>query len=214
MTTVTNNTQLIRISTGEYPLYLSQVRRTHPSVGIAQTPTEADMGELGYAVVHTVERPIADVVEQGEPIELEGRYEQSWTVREFNEQEIAQRLQQRKDERVAQLMQERDAKLTVGAEHIFNDESVQHIQLRDGDRANLAGLRNKAEELIKDGIEDPVMFFITYENNLVYMTPSEMRELTNVAFEGYTTIMGQTYLIKEQIRAATTLEELDEIAFE
>lgn len=213
MTTINNSTQFIHIESKEYPIYLNQIRRRHPEVSIATNPSEESLLSLGYAVVHDSERPTGDVVEQSDPVEVNGRYEKGWTVREFNSQELSARFNAARETRKNELKAYRERVLYKGHPFDFNGV-IGHVQLRDGDRANITGLRVKAESLVRAGVTDPVMFFRTYENEVHYITPEQMIALSDFAFDAYNFSLQHFWDLETDLVLAETIEELPEVPVE
>lgn len=210
MTTINNSTQFIHIESKEYPIYLNQIRRRHPEVSIATNPREESLAALGYAVVHDSPRPTGDVVEQGDPVEVNGRYEKGWTVREFTQAEAANRLEQARTAHLEAISQYEASYLERGFPYEFG-ENTYHIQLRDGDIGRITGFRVKADELIALGITDPVMEFRVYENVVVKLTPAEASAMADAAFTGYTAFLRSIWDLKDLTRLAEREEEFPEI---
>lgn len=211
MEKLNRSTAFIELATLTYPVYLSAIRTKNKTVSIAENPSADQMLLLGYAVVARVDRPDGDVVTEGVPVETETGWIQTWEVRAFNEQEIAQQLNQAKQNAFNKLNTSMDNTLAIGFEYIFADADVLHIQLRDGDRANLAGLRLTANELIELGELDPILEIMSYENIGKNVTPAEMVELTRSAFVNFTGTMKQKWVLKTQVKAATTVAEIPSI---
>jgi len=209
MANINNSTLLIRLSDNKYPYSLYQVRNEVKFLMPAE-PTEELVSELGFAVVDPIEKPVGDVVTEGAPSfdAQTNRYTQVWEVRSFTPEEIATRLDQAKATRTNILNNNLTKTLEQGFEYIFADADVLHVQLRDGDRANLAGLRLTANKLITAGEVNPVMEIMTYEDVSKTITPQEMVDLTDAAFDNYTGIMKSKWMYRAQIQAATTTEEI------
>lgn len=95
-----------RIEDGEvvnYPLSLSQILAANPDVSLSAQPSAADLESLGYAVVTEGERPDGDVATEGQPEQRDGQWYQTWVVREFTAEELAEREQQQRDELAQQI---------------------------------------------------------------------------------------------------------------
>jgi len=207
---VTAASLLMNIETGEYPLTLQQARQHCQDASFAAEPEEEALAELGFAVVYPTERPtpaVDQIVEQLAPVLSGGRYEQRWQLRYYTNEELTQVLAQRKLELLADVERLRTQTLLVGGQYTFPDGPTQHIQLRDGDRANLSGLANKAERLIAKGSTETMMFR-TYENESRILTPAQMVDMTDASFDLYMLIMSQAWTLQGLINAATTLQDL------
>lgn len=208
---ITEYTQLININTQAYPVTLSQVKRDMPNRSFPLEPTDAQLLELGYAMVNLLAKPEGDVVSEAVPVLTDGIYTQAWDVRSYNEAETAQQLVDKKRTLIYTLENLRDAKLAQGAPFVFPDGATNNIQLRDGDRANLTGLRIQADHLNTSGVTDPVFKFRTYENKIYQLTPQQLIDVTNSALSAYVAVMDGVWILKDQIKAAGTAEELPEL---
>lgn len=199
---------LINMETGAYPVYLTQVRKDHENKSFAENPTEEVVAELGYAYVWPKERPQADVVTEGAPTLINGKWTQQWLVRDFTEAEFLAHFQDRKQAVQDRVRALQAATLERGCLYTFPDNSQGRIQLRDGDRANLAGLRLRAEATKRrEGTE--TFGFRTYENvTKLGLSPDEIIVLSDIAFEKYMTILGICWHLKDQADVATTDAQL------
>jgi len=206
---VTSNTRLMNVNTGEYPLSLFQVRQAIPGASFAQEPDEEELAEKGFAVVHPTPRPEvgADVTDEGQPDLQDGKYVQTWLPRWFTPEEKATSLGAKKLELLNKLEELRGTTLYKGAPYPFPDGVTQHIQLRDGDRANLTGLGQKSERLLATNSNTP-MFFRTYENELRVLTPQQMYDMTDASMDLYMLILSQIWTLEGQIKAAASEAEL------
>lgn len=207
MSTINGSTQLIKIETGEYPVYLSKVRRDNPNVSLPIEPSEELMLNLGYAVVTQVTRPEGDVVVEGTPQLIEGVYTQSWNVRSFTEEELVQQLDQKKQQLNRSVMQMRDKELEEGFEHITDSGAVFGVQTRLEDRLNMLYLNMNAERLVAAG-DSTLQEFRSTENITHLLTPNEMVAMTTEALGFYKRILGASWVLKDLIDAAKTVAEL------
>jgi len=208
MSKVTSSTLLIKVDDQQYPVNLYQVRQSHKDKSMAREPSVEQIEALGYAVVERVERPTGDVVTEGAPELVEGSYKQTWVVRSFNTEELTSQFNSKKQTALSEIDRIRNKDLAKGFLHTFPDTTQFHIQLRDGDRTNLSGLRIKADSLAAQGVTDPVMSIMTYENVSKALTPAQMVEATDAAFTGYMAIMEAAWVLKAQANAAITEAEL------
>lgn len=91
---IINTSDLARVS-------LRQIRQAHPNVSLPRNPTDEHLNPLGYAVLHPTERPEGDVVTEGTPSQGEdGKWYQTWEVREYTPEEAAEALEQAKARKV------------------------------------------------------------------------------------------------------------------
>jgi len=208
MTTITDYTKLIRISDRTYPVYMPAVRKENPLKSFAINPTVLQISKVGYAVVEPVDRPTGDVVTEGDPELDNGVYKQTWVVRSFNADELAANLSTAKTTLQNQLNTYCDNLLELGVSYDFGGtDGTQHVQVRDGDRANLASLRIKAQNRIAAS-DETVALFRTYENKIISMTPEQIVTMTDAAFDGYYAILAGVWALKDQATNATDLAGL------
>lgn len=207
MAVVNNSTLLIRVETGEYPIYLSMVRQNHPNLSLPQEPDESIINELGYAVVTPVDRPAGDVVTEGTPSLANGIYTQVWDVRNYNTDEVAVQLAQLKSERLAQINALREQQMAVGLEHLFPDATIGHVQLRQEDQINLHSLRIEAQAQLASGDTSP-LFFRTYENETKQVSAQELLDLLNEALNYGKALYVASWNLKDQVTAATTIADV------
>lgn len=207
MNYINGSTQLIKIETGEYPVYISKVRRDNANVSLPIEPSEELLLSLGYAVVNPVARPEGDVVLEGTPQLVDGKYVQVWDVRSFSEEEIAQQLEKKKHDLNRNVMEMRDKELDQGFEHITASGEVFGVQTRLEDRVNMLYLNMNAEKMVATG-DETLQEFRSTENITYMLTPSEMVAMTNEALGFYKRILGASWVLKDLISAAKTIAEL------
>ncbi len=205
---INSSTKLINIETNAYPVYLSQVR-AESGISFGAEPEEEQILLLGYAVVLQVEKPAGDVVTEGPPEEVAGEYIQNWIVRPFNADELAANLETAKAKAKRDLTDLFTRTLDKGAPYTWPDDTREHIQLRDGDRANLTGIGARADRKISQGVEsDPVLGFRTYENNWKPLTPTQARAMTDYSYEAYVMLLQQQWALEAQILAAEVIGDI------
>ena len=201
-TTVNSSTKLINIETNAYPVYLAQVR-AETGISFGAEPDEDQVLAMGYAVVIQVDKPTGMVATEGPPEEIDGQYIQNWITRPYNEDELAAMLAAAQDVRYKTLEDLFIRTLEKGALYTWPDGAEEHIQLRDGDRANLTAIGARSDRKITLGItEDEYLGFITYENNWKPLTPEQGRAMTDYAYEAYLTFLMRRRALKDQIDAA------------
>lgn len=207
MSLINNSTLLINVVTGEYPAYLGKVRRDNPNVSLPQEPSEELLSSLGYAVVAKVDRPQGDVVTEGTPVEVDGKYVQVFEVRDFNAEELAQQLESKKQELHAKVNNMRNAELNAGFEHISATGAVFTVQTRLEDRLNLMYLNMVAQQMIAAGDETPQVFR-SAENVTQMLTPSELLAMSVEALNHYRNVLGASWTLKDQIDATQSADQL------
>jgi hypothetical protein len=206
---ITFSTRLIHAESGTYPLTFNGIKARHPQTSFPSEPTAEMLESLGYFVVKPTASPSGDVVTELAPVKnAEGQYEEVYEVRAFNEAELQSRLETRKNEVLTELNTMRARQLEIGAPIDFGgDFGVQHIQLRDGDRANIIGLRIEAQLNVDAGVEE-MMGIRTYENVLVPLTPAQVLQVSMTVLASYKVIMGTTWYYQDMIKDALTLADI------
>ena len=205
---ITESTLLIRLNTLAYPIYMNQVRTENSGLSFPLEPTDAQLLELGYAVVSLGVPPVADVVVEGVPVLSAGIFSQTWTSRAFSVAELSTALDRKKLELIRELEALRDSTMAVGVPYTFANLVVEHIQLRDGDRPNLTALRVLADNAKSLGAVDPMFSLRTYENTMWVLTPQQVIDLTAGVFPSYMGLLNSFWAIKDSILTATTLAGL------
>lgn len=81
----------INIETKEQVILNQIIQATGTS--LSSNPTDETLAALGYARIINTPRPDGDVVTQGDPEERDGVWYQTWSVREFTEEEIEDQRQ-------------------------------------------------------------------------------------------------------------------------
>lgn len=211
MTTVTQATRLIKIGAegqaNTYPVYLSQVRTDFPDTSF---PDECDsdyLATIGYFPVADVAQPAGDVVTEGDPVFANGVWSQAWTVRSFTADEIAATLATTKTTMMNDINAKLDAALQQGFSFAFTDVSG-HVQLRDGDRANISSARIRADALVAQNTTDPVMPFRDWENVTHMCTPAQIVTLSDAAYEAYLGFLGAGWTLKDAVTKAADIASL------
>lgn len=87
---------------------------------------------------------------------------------------------------------------------------VQHVQMRDGDRANMLGLRIQAEMLIANGLPN-MMGIRTSENVWVPLSPEDTLDLSWKILSGYVGTMQLAWDFEDMVRSALTLSDLPDL---
>lgn len=206
MKIITNSDRLIKTDDLTYPVYLHQVRKEVKHISLPEKPTDDQLLMLGYELVEPTERPTGDVITEGVPEQDQGVWKQTWSVRGYNEVEIANQLEREKTKLLNDVNEYQNALFKYGIEYAFNEGNY-HIQVRDGDRANLAGMRLLANAQIDGGTTEAAIFR-TRENVFVSMTPQEVVDMTNFALVGFYGVLGNIWNLKDQISEAVDLTEL------
>ena len=120
---------------------------------------------------------------------------------------VTETLEQIKERLMIQIEKLESESINKGASYDFGAPyGVLHIQLRDGDRANLIGIRMKCLEN-----ENYRTTFRTYENVSVAIDATSGYVISEHALNSYATIKDLAWFLKDAVNVATTLEELPDI---
>lgn len=214
MTTANASTRLIKVGAegqaNTYPYFMSQVRTDNPNISF---PDEVDveyLNNLGYFVVQEVAQPTGDVVTEGDPVFSGGVWSQSWTARDYNADELAAQLTATKSTMMDDIATKLTAALEKGFSFAFSDVAG-HVQLRDGDRGNIASARIRADALVTQGVTDAVMPFRDWENVTHMCTPAQIVSLSDAAYEAYLGFLGAGWALKDAVTNAATAAALPTI---
>lgn len=117
---------------------------------------------------------------------------------------VVESLEQVKERLMVQIEKLESETINKGVPYDFGAPyGVLHVQLRDGDRTNLIGIRMKCLEN-----ENYRTTFRTYENINVPLDATSGYDITEHGLNGYITIKEAAWSLKDAVTAATTLEEL------
>tara|TARA_Y100000296_G_scaffold78839_2_gene102078 strand:- start:615 stop:1202 length:588 start_codon:yes stop_codon:yes gene_type:complete len=86
---------------------VQSIRRANPNVSIPSSPDDATLAMLGYARIQPTTQPEGDVVTEGQPEQRDGAWYQTWEVREFTVEELAEREQQQREQLAQQIADRR-----------------------------------------------------------------------------------------------------------
>ena len=217
MTTVTQVTRLIKVGAegqaNTYPVYLAQVRTDNPNTSF---PDECDsdyLATIGYFPVADVAQPLGDVVTEGDPTFANGVWSQAWVVRSFTADELATNLAAAKSAAMDDINNKLTSALEKGFSFAFTDVAG-HVQLRDGDRGNIASARIRADALVAQGTTDPVMPFRDWENVTHMCTPAQIVTLSDDAYEAYLGFLGAGWALKDAVTKAADLASMPAVPAE
>lgn len=203
MSSFDDQTKLIHVETGEYPVTVAQLRRRHKEWFMGPEVPEYVIITCGYAVVAATEAPVGDVVTEGQPSgNVTDGYFQTWDVRAFTAEELAGQLETARDKALRMIFSVSGAAREFGAPYTIGS-GVQHVQLREKDISNLTGLATKAGR-------DPARtyYFRSRENIVNPMTSAEVTALTDFAFDEFEILLEKTWGLEEQTKTALTIAEV------
>lgn len=207
---ITNDTVFIYTVSGEYPLTFDKVKKLFLSESATkENVTLEELKNVGIQIVYPVVKPKGDVVHEMYPVlRLDGTYTQSFSARAFTSEEIAQTFSLKKQELLTQVSVLKEKSLEAGAPIDFGGNyGIQHVQMRSGDRANILGLRVKAEKLIAENSNE-MMAIRTFENNVVPVTADQMLQISWKILGAYEEVMGTAWHYEDLIKASETIGDL------
>ncbi|BDD79456.1 hypothetical protein [Burkholderia phage FLC8] len=217
MTTINASTRLIKIGAegqaNTYPVYMGQVRQDNPNISFPDETEEEYLNGLGYFIVQEVAQPTGDVVTEGDPVFANGVWSQVWNVRSFTADEVASQLDVTKTAMMTDITNKLTAALEKGFSFAFSDVAG-HVQLRDGDRGNIASARIRADKLVTQGVTDAVMPFRDWENVTHMCTPAQIVDLSDAAYEAYLGFLGAGWTLKDAVTKAATAADLPAVPAE
>lgn len=177
----------IERDTKKYPIYESQIRQLHPNVSFPREMSQSAVEGFGFDIVNPTERPSGDVVTEGEPVQLQdGSWEQTWMVREYNEEELAARANITREDMIKN-----------GVPYTFpGSDTPDAIQIHDRDMTILNTLRIFA----KDNIDNPeyVQIFRSLNNNNYHLTAQDVLDMTEHVFTTVQSIYQQSWELKDK----------------
>lgn len=203
---VNDSMKFIEPTTMSWGIRLKDIKSRFQNIIWGSEITESMVAVLGYFVVEPTVPPKADVVTEVTPILEDGVWKQQWEGREYTPEELQQQLEDRKTILNQKIEFLRNETLSIGVPFNFGTEEspdIEHIQVRDGDRANQVGMATQLARL-----PDSVQVFRTYQDNLKTLTPDTVASVTDAAYTGYFKIMSLFWNFKDTVKSATTMEQL------
>lgn len=180
------------------------LRQQFPNTSFPSQPDSETLSMFERVLIQPTEPPEGDVVTQGQPEEIEGVWYQTWISRDFTPEELDEQLDQRKQGRLSELDALRDAAFAAGMPYQFSDgDDV--VQTRQQDQINLMGLAAKAQRQLVEG-DDTLLPFRALSNQTRMLTPAETDAMALAALAHIEGIYGRTWLAKDAIEAAETVE--------
>lgn len=201
------NTPLIRSSDGKYPVYLSDFLSDNPNVSIGSFIYSENLVEFGYFPVIPVDKPAGDVVVEGPPRFDDQTQEwfQTWTSRDFTQEEIAANLLSAKTQRKfdAQLVLTQD--LNTGIPYPFDGESYK-VRIKGFDIATLLSIKVVLED---DGDQSsevyPFRFIDGYKSDF---THTEMLALVKGVTRANYNLMKTYWAYLDQVDQSPTIGDI------
>lgn len=175
----------IHTTTGEYPLYEGDVRSRSNNVSFPETITEDMAALVGFAPVESTETPEGDVVSEGKPVLVNGKYKQTWEVRAFTSEEIAQQMDSRREQAIS-----------VGVPYTFPNGVEDHVKITDRDMTILTMIQVRARANVSDAEYRQV--FRSLGNNNYLLTAQEVIDMTEHVFDCIQRVYAESWQTKDQ----------------
>jgi len=207
---VTSSTLLIEVESQAYPVSLADIFAKHNQCSFPQEPLLYDIKNLGYAVVESSPMPEGDVITEGKPVLDDGVWKRTWNTRQWDEKEAGEALGQHKLHADEKVMAVRNDDFEMGMEYEVEGSGSFHVQLRVEDKPNLLLVNSLGVAAVAAGDEKTINFR-SYENTTVALTPQQAVEMTAAALVAIMKIYQASWDLKDQIKAAQTLDELPQV---
>lgn len=159
----------IAVNTLEYPLWVDQIRRRHPTVSFPKEIPNEVLATFGYAPVIPSIRPEGDVVTETAPFFNGEQYVQMWETREFTQVELDQQINTSRNELLA-----------LGIDYTFPGDVADKIKVDDRDMTILTSLRVIANEQL--GNPEYRQVFRSMNNVNYTLTAQEIIDMTSHVF--------------------------------
>ena len=186
-----------------YPYEVKSLKADNPSTSF---PTEVGLDTLadyGVLPVKRTDKPSGDVVTEGQPEQGEdGKWYQTWEVRDFTEAELAQQVDQRRADKLREINEGYSAALS----HILAD--YPDAETRTWDKQEQEARAYAADNTATT----PLLTEIANARGLT-VVEFVSRVIANadawIQLSGAAT--GKRHVLEERIGAATTVEDLEAI---
>lgn len=201
----------IKFSTGAYPIYEHQIKQENPLTSFGPVITNVAAIPLGYMVVNETVRPDGDVVEEGQPtLGDDGEYYQTWSSRDFTEEELEASLETKKAELLRQVEALTSSALAAGASFDFSETDTPNIgkvAMRDGDRVNVIGLKQAAERELANSTNGQI-YIRCVGGDIKAMSPQKCIDMSWAVYGAFTAVMAASWGLQGQIKAASSIAAL------
>lgn len=197
-----------------FPAFMRDVKLDNLNISFVLVNDSEFLETLGYYVVQERPVPEGDVVEMINPVLIDGKWTKTFSIRPFNEEELAVNLANAKENAHYEINERLNAALEIGFSFNFGTDEeplMENVQLRESDLAKIVGCGLKADRLLHANVTDLAMPFRTYENNTRMLMPEQMKDLSDKAYDAYLVFIGLAWQLKDVVISATTIDQLPEI---
>lgn len=184
---------------------LREIKQANANISFPKQPTDEVLLPLGYANLVPTAKPDGDVVTEGQPEQdASGQWHQTWNVRQFMPKEVADRLEQRRADKLQEINAAYEAQLNAILQDYPEAETKTWDKQESEARAWMAD--NTAST--------PLLSEITNARgmSLAELVPRVIAKADAwIHLSGAAT--GKRQALEETIDAATTIEQIDSIAW-
>lgn len=199
---------LIRLSDGQYPMYMPQVRASTTQTSFPM-PIKAYMLEpFGYMPVYEGEYPQADVVTEDPPHlnEEDGKWYKTWVARDFTEEEIESNLRKKKED----LINQADYVLT---EDIYNGitytyQGTEYVVDVVPEKLTLLVC---IKSLAKDSNDDATFDYSFKDRTVVVFSREEFLNMWKTVMESFYALNKKCWAFRETVNSITKIEDAPEV---
>lgn len=198
-------------TTSKETLSIDSAKKRVPHISWGNNFNVTDLIRFGYAPIIEVPAPVGDVVEETTPVkEEDGKWYQTWSARDYSEEEKDDLLNQLVVTKLKEIEKAKDEELNLGISYVIAG-TPDVIQTRPKDKVNLLGLRIEAQSLKDSGVEEAVIPFRGLYNVPKMLTPQEMIDLTNVALNHIQEVYKKSWLLKDHITQSTDKTDIEAV---
>lgn len=197
------------VAIGSYPVYLWNARQEYPNIMFSdEYSNDEALIPQGYVPVYPTDQPAGDVVDYGTPEKREdGKYYDTWTVREFTEEELAANLEAAKQIALSQLDSARYNAYAKGYEDKVGD-TTNLYSLTAENQQLLTALRILADA---ETNADREFTLRTVDNRSVKAKKDEVQRVTTAVLEHCLAILEQLWELADEVVAATKIADIPTI---
>lgn len=198
-------TKMIRIADLSYPKYISDMRKEFPNTSFSDNWSQPEtISDWGYEYVWPTQRPVNDVVEEGQPVLGEDNlWHQTWTDREFTTEELAQNLISAKNSNIYYAQDLVNMQFLESITEVVHNSTTYGVYLRPEDITTLLAIKVLAED---GSVSEPFTLRL-YQGSLTG-TAAEVIALINSILIVYYGIQRRAWEYMASVEAATSIPDI------
>lgn len=196
---------LIRTTDKSYPMYFSDVRVANPNTGFPY-PIRMDVLEpFHYSPVFPTDKPAGDVVTNGEPeLRDDGRYYQTWVIRDYTEEEAKEILEGRKYFSNFNAVEVLRADREKGVSYSYGDNNYT-LSLLETDLNALYAMQNHIQLN-----PDVNVKYRTRDGQILDLSPEQFDGFYDSVMESYFTLINSYWDYLTSMNSVTDLKQYPE----